>query len=126
MLTAGGTDTRHAEGRCTPGDGLRCERVGFRYPGAEHPTLSDISLHLTPGMSLALVGENGSGKTTLIKLLTRLYTPDEGRILLDGSDLQDWDEQALHQRIGVIFPGLHPLPDDRRRKPWGGGRRRFR
>lgn len=86
-----------------PGDGLRCERVGFRYPGAEHPTLSDISLHLTPGMSLALVGENGSGKTTLIKLLTRLYTPDEGRILLDGSDLQDWDEQALHQRIGVIF-----------------------
>jgi ATP-binding cassette subfamily B protein/ATP-binding cassette subfamily C protein len=86
-----------------PGDGLRCERLGFRYPGATHPTLTDISLHLTPGMSLALVGENGSGKTTLIKLLTRLYTPDEGRILLDGSDLQDWDEQALHQRIGVIF-----------------------
>jgi ABC-type multidrug transport system fused ATPase/permease subunit len=76
-----------------PGDGLRCEQ----------PTLSNISLHLKQGMSLALVGENGSGKTTLIKLLTRLYTPDEGRILLDGSDLQDWDEQALHQRIGVIF-----------------------
>ncbi|MCF7535580.1 ATP-binding cassette domain-containing protein, partial [Pseudomonas petrae] len=71
-----------------PGDGLRCEGLGFRYPGAAQPTLSDISLHLTPGMSLALVGENGSGKTTLIKLLTRLYTPDEGRILLDGSDLQ--------------------------------------
>jgi ATP-binding cassette subfamily B protein/ATP-binding cassette subfamily C protein len=86
-----------------PGDGLRCERVGFRYPGAAQPTLNGISLHLTQGMSLALVGENGSGKTTLIKLLTRLYTPDEGRILLDGSDLQDWDEQALHQRIGVIF-----------------------
>jgi ATP-binding cassette subfamily B protein/ATP-binding cassette subfamily C protein len=89
-------------GAC-PGDGLRCERLGFRYPGAAHPTLSDISLHLKHGMSLALVGENGSGKTTLIKLLTRLYAPDEGRILLDGSDLQDWDEQALHQRIGVIF-----------------------
>lgn len=86
-----------------PGDGLRCERLGFRYPGAAQPTLSNISLHLKQGMSLALVGENGSGKTTLIKLLTRLYTPDEGRILLDGSDLQDWDEQALHQRIGVIF-----------------------
>jgi len=86
-----------------PGDGLRCEGLGFRYPGAAHPTLSDISLHLTPGMSLALVGENGSGKTTLIKLLTRLYAPDQGRILLDGSDLQDWDEQALHQRTGVIF-----------------------
>ena len=86
-----------------PGDGLRCERLGFRYPGAAQPTLSNISLHLKQGMSLALVGENGSGKTTLIKLLTRLYMPDEGRILLDGSDLQDWDEQALHQRIGVIF-----------------------
>jgi ATP-binding cassette subfamily B protein/ATP-binding cassette subfamily C protein len=49
------------------------------------------------------VGENGSGKTSLIKLLTRLYTPHEGRILLDGSDLQDWDEQTLRQRIGVIF-----------------------
>jgi ABC-type multidrug transport system fused ATPase/permease subunit len=86
-----------------PGDGLRCEQLGFRYPGAAQPMLSNISLHLKQGMSLALVGENGSGKTTLIKLLTRLYTPDEGRILLDGSDLQDWDEQALHQRIGVIF-----------------------
>jgi len=49
------------------------------------------------------VGENGSGKTTLIKLLTRLYTPDEGRILLDGLDLQEWDIKVLHQRIGVIF-----------------------
>jgi ATP-binding cassette subfamily B protein len=52
---------------------------------------------------LALVGENGSGKTTLIKLLTRLYRPDEGRILLDGLDLQNWEEDALRQRIGVIF-----------------------
>jgi ABC-type multidrug transport system fused ATPase/permease subunit len=49
------------------------------------------------------VGENGSGKTTLIKLLTRLYTPDQGRILLDGLDLQEWDIEVLHQRIGVIF-----------------------
>ncbi|WP_416424875.1 ABC transporter ATP-binding protein [Pseudomonas sp. App30] len=86
-----------------PSDGLRCEQLGFRYPGASRDTLSGINLHLAPGRSLALVGENGSGKTTLIKLLTRLYTPDHGRILLDGSDLQDWDEHALHQRIGVIF-----------------------
>jgi ATP-binding cassette subfamily B protein/ATP-binding cassette subfamily C protein len=60
-------------------------------------------LHLAPGRSVALVGENGSGKTTLIKLLTRLYKPDHGRILLDGSDLQEWDEVALRTRIGVIF-----------------------
>ena len=86
-----------------PGDGLRCEGVGFRYPGAASPTLQGIDLHLQPGRSLALVGENGSGKTTLIKLITRLYRPDQGRILLDGSDLQDWQEDALRQRIGVIF-----------------------
>lgn len=86
-----------------PGDGLRCEGVGFSYPGSNHRTLEDIDLHLAPGHSLALVGENGSGKTTMIKLLTRLYRPDRGRILLDGSDLNDWEEQALRRRIGVIF-----------------------
>ncbi|SDO18682.1 ATP-binding cassette, subfamily B [Halomonas shengliensis] len=86
-----------------PGDGIRFENVGFTYPGAERPALQGISLHLRPGQSLALVGANGSGKTTLIKLLTRLYAPSEGRILLDGSDLQAWDVQALRGRIGVIF-----------------------
>jgi ABC-type multidrug transport system fused ATPase/permease subunit len=86
-----------------PGEGLRCEGVGFSYPGAQRPTLAGIDLHLVPGKSLALVGENGSGKTTLIKLLTRLYPPDQGRILLDGSDLNDWQEAALRQRVGVIF-----------------------
>ena len=86
-----------------PGDGLRFEGVGFSYPGSSHPTLIDIDLHLSPGRSVALVGENGSGKTTIIKLLTRLYRPDEGRILLDGSDLNDWNEDALRRRIGVIF-----------------------
>ena len=77
--------------------------MSFSYPGAEEPALEHVTLHLTPGTSLALVGENGSGKTTLIKLLTRLYTPTSGRILLDGQDLADWDEGALRQRIGVIF-----------------------
>lgn len=86
-----------------PGDGLRCIGVGFSYPGAARPTLENIDLHLAPGASLALVGENGSGKTTMIKLLTRLYRPDAGRILLDGSDLNHWDEAVLRQRIGVIF-----------------------
>jgi len=86
-----------------PGDGLRFEGVGFSYPGSSHPTLVNIDLHLSPGRSVALVGENGSGKTTIIKLLTRLYRPDEGRILLDGSDLNDWNEDALRRRIGVIF-----------------------
>jgi ABC-type multidrug transport system fused ATPase/permease subunit len=65
--------------------------------------LKNVSLHLKPGEKLAIVGENGSGKTTLIKLLTRLYTPDAGCILLDGLDLQEWDIKVLHQRIGVIF-----------------------
>ncbi|MBT8048385.1 MAG: ABC transporter ATP-binding protein/permease [Gammaproteobacteria bacterium] len=86
-----------------PHDGIRFEGVSFTYPGAAQPALRDIDLHIRPGESLALVGENGSGKTTLIKLLTRLYRPDSGRILLDGLDLQQWEEDALRQRIGVIF-----------------------
>jgi len=84
-------------------DGVRFEGVSFTYPGASQPALKDIDLHIRPGESLALVGENGSGKTTLIKLLTRLYQPDQGRILLDGMDLKEWDENTLRQRIGVIF-----------------------
>jgi ATP-binding cassette subfamily B protein len=86
-----------------PDDGIRFENVDFRYPGAEQPALSGITLQLRPGQSLALVGENGSGKTTLIKLLTRLYQPTAGRILLEGLDLNEWDEATLRQRIGVIF-----------------------
>jgi ATP-binding cassette subfamily B protein/ATP-binding cassette subfamily C protein len=97
------TDTGHLIAGELPGDGLRFQNVGFRYPGASHAALEGIDLHLMPGRSLALVGQNGSGKTTLIKLLTRLYRPDHGRILLDGSDLQEWQEAALRQRIGVIF-----------------------
>jgi ATP-binding cassette subfamily B protein len=86
-----------------PGDGIRFEHVGFSYPESTEPALQDVTLHLPPGGSLALVGENGSGKTTLIKLLTRLYRPTTGRILLEGLDLQAWDEAALRARIGVIF-----------------------
>jgi ATP-binding cassette, subfamily B, bacterial len=86
-----------------PGDGIRFEDVEFVYPGATSAALSGIDLHVRPGESLALVGQNGSGKTTLIKLLTRLYEPTRGRIMLDGLDLKEWDETALRQRIGVIF-----------------------
>ncbi len=86
-----------------PGDGMRFIDVSFTYPGITKPALKNISLHLKPGEKLAIVGENGSGKTTLIKLLTRLYTPDSGQILLDGLDLQEWDIEVLRQRIGVIF-----------------------
>ncbi len=86
-----------------PEDGIRFENVGFTYPGASEPALEGVTLHLQPGASLALVGENGSGKTTLIKLLTRLYQPTSGRILLDGLDLAQWDPTALRERIGVIF-----------------------
>ncbi|WAL60248.1 ABC transporter ATP-binding protein [Thermocoleostomius sinensis] len=86
-----------------PGDGLRFEHVSFTYPDTTQPALKDVSFHLRPGEKLAIVGKNGSGKTTLIKLLTRLYTPDSGRILLDGRNIQDWDIDALQRRIGVIF-----------------------
>ncbi|MDX1498279.1 MAG: ABC transporter ATP-binding protein, partial [Woeseiaceae bacterium] len=77
-----------------PGRGIELEGVSFRYPGAASDALSDISLAIRPGQSLALVGENGSGKTTLIKLLTRLYEPTQGRILLDGLELPEWDVEA--------------------------------
>ncbi|HEY9695136.1 MAG TPA: ABC transporter ATP-binding protein [Oculatellaceae cyanobacterium] len=95
------------QGQATKGlilnDGVRFENVSFSYPGSEKLVLQEISLHLKPGEKLAIVGENGSGKTTLIKLLTRLYAPSSGRILLDGLDLQAWNITALHRRYAVIF-----------------------
>ncbi len=86
-----------------PQDGIRFENVSFYYPGSKEAALDNVSLHITPGESLAIVGENGSGKTTLIKLLTRLYSPTHGRILLEGLPLQDWDIDTLRRKIGVIF-----------------------
>ncbi len=86
-----------------PGDGVRFEDVSFRYPGSDDIALEHVDLHIPPGSKLAIVGENGSGKTTLIKLLTRLYEPTSGRITLDGRDLREWSQPALHRRIGVIF-----------------------
>ncbi|MBU8546768.1 ABC transporter ATP-binding protein [Roseomonas sp. CGMCC 1.13459] len=83
--------------------GFVFEDVGFRYPGAERWAVRHLSFTLTAGEVVALVGENGAGKTTLVKLLTRLYDPVEGRILLDGRDLRDYDLDALRGSIGVIF-----------------------
>ncbi len=96
---------RHGEAKYGPDPlrGLEFKNVSFNYPGSNGKALSNVSFQIRPGQSLALVGENGSGKTTLIKLLTRLYDPTEGRITLDGLDMQNWDVEALRQRIGVIF-----------------------
>jgi ATP-binding cassette subfamily B protein len=84
-------------------EGFTFEDVGFRYPGAEHWAVRHLSFTLRAGEVLALVGENGAGKTTLVKLVTRLYDPDEGRILLDGHDLREYDLARLRADIGVIF-----------------------
>jgi ATP-binding cassette subfamily B protein len=86
-----------------PEAGVQFENVEFRYPGSDKVAITNINLQIKRGQSLALVGENGSGKTTLIKLLTRLYKPTHGRVLLDGRDLQEWDPEVLRRRIGVIF-----------------------
>ena len=86
-----------------PSDGIRIEGVSFYYPGSTTAALKNINLHIKPGESLAIVGENGSGKTTLIKLLTRLYSPTEGKISIDGLELSEWDVDSLRQKVGVIF-----------------------
>ncbi len=84
-------------------EGFAFEEVGFRYPDSERWALRDVSFRLGPGERLALVGENGAGKTTVVKLLTRLYDPSEGRILLDGRDLREYDLDGLRRAVGVIF-----------------------
>ncbi len=83
--------------------GFDFEDVGFRYPGAERWAVRHLTFTLKAGEVLALVGENGAGKTTLVKLLARLYDPDEGRILLDGYDLREYDLAELRANLGVIF-----------------------
>ena len=83
--------------------GIEFRNVSFCYPGSDTFVLRNINLHIRPGERIALVGLNGAGKTTLIKLLTRLYDPTDGQILIDGIDLREYDLTSLHQRFGVIF-----------------------
>ena len=84
-------------------DGFAFEDVGFSYPGSDRWAVRHIDLTLRPGERVALVGLNGAGKTTLVKLLSRLYDPTEGRILLDGRDLREYDLASVRQAVGVIF-----------------------
>lgn len=79
------------------------ENLRFQYPGSMDWALDGVNLHIAAGETIALVGENGSGKTTLAKLVSRLYDPTEGRILLDGHDIGDYDPEYLYERIGFVF-----------------------
>ena len=83
--------------------GFVFEDVGFQYPGSDRWAIRHVHLSISPGERIALVGENGAGKTTITKLLARLYDPSEGRILLDGVDLREYDLASLREAIGVIF-----------------------
>jgi ATP-binding cassette subfamily B protein len=95
--------TGTAEEGPDPEAGLVLENVSFTYADAPRPALEDVSFQIRPGQMVALVGQNGSGKTTLLKLITRLYEPREGRILLDGLDIREWDIDALRLRFALVF-----------------------
>ena len=83
--------------------GIELRHVSFRYPGTDRLILNDLSLHIHPGETVALVGENGSGKTTLVKLLTRLFDPTKGEILLEGKEIRDYDLEDLRRNTTAIF-----------------------
>ena len=83
--------------------GFEFRNVSFRYPGSSRLVLNKLNFHLHPGERVALIGENGEGKTTIVKLLTRLYDPFEGQVLLDGVDLREYNLEDLYREIGVIF-----------------------
>ncbi len=83
--------------------GFEFRNVSFHYPGSDRLILEGLDFHLRPGERVALIGENGQGKTTIVKLITRLYDPTEGEILLDGVDLREYSLEDLYKEIGVIF-----------------------
>ena len=83
--------------------GFEFRDVSFVYPGTNRLVLNRLKFHLDPGERVALIGENGQGKTTIVKLITRLYDPTQGEILLDGVDLREYDLEDLYREIGVIF-----------------------
>jgi ATP-binding cassette subfamily B protein len=84
-------------------EGFEFQNVSFVYPGTERLVLNHLNFRLEPGERIALIGQNGQGKTTIVKLLTRLYDPTGGRVLLDGVDLREYDIDDLCREIGVIF-----------------------
>ncbi len=102
-----GTVVPRSDAPLTPERGtahtIELKNVSFRYPGTDRDILKNINLKFRPGETVVLVGLNGAGKTTLIKLLTRLYDPTEGQILLDGKDLRDYDVKELYRIFGIIF-----------------------
>ena len=83
--------------------GFEFQNVSFRYPGSSRLVLNGLNFNLRPDERVALIGENGEGKTTIVKLLTRLYDPIDGHVLLDGIDLREYDLEDLYREIGVIF-----------------------
>ncbi len=85
--------------------------VSFRYPGTARDILKHVNLKIHPGETVALVGLNGAGKTTLIKLLTRLYDPTAGKILLDGEDIREYDLKSLYRTFGIIFQDFGKYAD---------------
>jgi ATP-binding cassette subfamily B protein len=101
-LTADERDTGDGNAEGLPREEIRFERVGFAYPGSA-PVLRGLDLTIPAGRSLAIVGLNGAGKTTLVKLLARLYEPDEGRILVDGAELRSLPARAWRRRLGAVF-----------------------
>lgn len=82
---------------------VELEDVTFSYPGAENPALAGVSLRIEPGQVVALVGENGAGKTTLVRLIARIYDPQAGRVLFDGTDVREFDVGELHRRIAWVL-----------------------
>ena len=85
------------------GHTITLENVSFRYPGTERNVINRVNLTIDPGDTVVMVGLNGAGKTTLIKLITRLYDPTEGRILLDGHDIREYDVSQLYDMFGIVF-----------------------
>ncbi|HZY68845.1 MAG TPA: ATP-binding cassette domain-containing protein, partial [Devosia sp.] len=84
-------------------EGIVFDNVGFRYPGSERFVIRNLNLTIRAGETIALVGENGAGKTTIVKLMTRLYEAEEGRITIDGTDIREFSSEDLRRNIGVIF-----------------------
>lgn len=88
---------------------IEVRNVSFRYPGAAHRALKNVSFKFSPGRKLAIVGMNGSGKTTLVKLLCRMYDPDEGQILLNGVDIREYDYAEYMRQFSVVFQDFRLL-----------------